>query len=201
MIKSVMFENIEIASFQKAKNNNAWCGDAFFCIETDNYFICAVSDGLGSGELAYDASNTVISYIQSHHDEPLCTLMEKCNQLLVNKRGVVLSIMKVDYVNKEIIYSNIGNINCIFYSADQILRRTIPKRGFLCGRKVSLTTQHIPYEKGMRFIIFTDGIELKSTLHDSIAREGKIKDVLNFVKNRANYKEDDVTFLAGDIFK
>ncbi len=201
MSKSQLFNNVEIASFQEAKNNNSWCGDGFFCVETDEYFICAVSDGLGSGQLAHDASQIVISYIRDNHHEPLTFLMDNCNKLLVNKRGVVLSIVKADFKNKEIIYSNTGNINCIFYAADGVLTRTIPKRGFLCGRKLSFTTQHIPYGKGMRFIIFTDGIELHSSLHNMIAKEDKISGVINLVKGRATLKEDDITFLAGDIFR
>ena len=199
MIESRLYNYVEIASFQEAKNNNAWCGDAFLCIETDEYFICAISDGLGSGQLAHNASQLVISYIKENHHEPLVFLMDRCNELLLNKRGVVLSIVKVDFINKEIIYSNTGNINCIFYTTNGILTRTIPKRGFLCGRKSSFTTQHIPYDKGMRFVLFTDGIELPTSLHNVIAKEVPISRVIDFVKERATLKEDDITFLVGDI--
>lgn len=194
------FKNVELASYQHAKNNSYWSGDAFFCSESEDYFICAVSDGLGSGQYAYEASKVVMDYIEENHHEELTVLMENCNRLLLNKRGVVLSILKVDYINKEIIYSNAGNINCIFYSPDGVLTRTIPKRGFLSGKKLVFTTQHLPYKKGMRFIIFTDGLDLKSTMQKTITKENSVAAVIHTVRKIADFKKDDTMFVVGDVF-
>ncbi|QOY37791.1 PP2C family serine/threonine-protein phosphatase [Anaerobacillus isosaccharinicus] len=194
------FKYVELASYQHAKNNSYWSGDAFFCSESEGYFICAVSDGLGSGQYAYEASKVVMDYIQENHHEELTVLMENCNRLLLNKRGVVLSILKVDYINKEIIYSNAGNINCIFYSPDGVLTRTIPKRGFLSGKKLVFTTQHLPYKKGMRFIIFTDGLDLKSTVQKTITKENSVAAVIHTVRKIADFKKDDTMFVVGDVF-
>lgn len=194
------FKYVELASYQHAKNNSYWSGDAFFCSESKDYFICAVSDGLGSGQYAYEASKVVMDYIQENHHEELTVLMENCNRLLLNKRGVVLSILKVDYINKEIIYSNAGNINCIFYSPDGVLTRTIPKRGFLSGKKLVFTTQHLPYKKGMRFIIFTDGLDLKSTVQKTITKENSVAAVIHTVRKIADFKKDDTMFVVGDVF-
>jgi phosphoserine phosphatase RsbX len=201
MAKTQLFKHVQLASFQEAKNNSSWCGDAFFCVENDDYFICAVSDGLGSGRFAYAASKVVMDYIRENHHEDLTLLMENCNRSLLNKRGVVLSILKVDYIKQEIIYSNTGNINCIFYSSDGTLTRTIPKRGFLSGKKLSFTTQQLPYQPNMRFIVFTDGVDLQSTLQKSIMKEANIIEVIQSVKNLADFKKDDITFLVGDIFR
>lgn len=199
MAKTQFFKYVQLASFQEAKNKSSWCGDAFFCFENEEYFICAVSDGLGSGQLAYKASKVVMDYIRENHHEELISLMENCNRLLFNERGVVLSILKVDYIKKEIIYSNTGNINCIFYTADGILTRTIPGRGFLSGKKLVFKTQHIPYNDGLRFIIYTDGVDVQSTLQNIIIKENSITDVIHIVKKLADFKKDDITFLVGDV--
>lgn len=201
MAKIQNFNHVQLGSFQEAKNKSSWCGDAFYCNESEDYFICAVSDGLGSGQFAYEASKVVMDYIRENHHEDLVMLMENCNRLLLNKRGVVLSIIKVDYKNKEIIYSNTGNINCIFYSLDGILTRTVPKRGFLSGKKLNFTTQHLPYKTRVRFIIFTDGVDLQSTLQKAIMKENSITDVIYAVKKIADFKKDDTTFVVGDVFK
>lgn len=201
MASTQLFKHVKVASFQESKNNNPKCGDAFFCIETNEYFICAVSDGLGSGQLAFEASNLVISYIKKNHHHELTTLMHECNRLLVNKRGVVLSIVKVDYHNKKVAYSNMGNINCIFYSPDGVLTRTIPKRGFLSGKKISFTTQDISYQKGMRFIIFTDGMEVDSSLHKLISKEVSAAEVIPYIKANATFKNDDKILIVGDLFR
>lgn len=199
MTKTQLFSRVKLAYFQEAKNNNAWCGDAFFCIETDEYFICAVSDGLGSGQLAYEASNLVISYIKKNHHQELTTLMHESNKLLVNKRGVVLSIVKVHYRDKKITYSNTGNINCVFYSPDGTLTRTMPKRGFLSGKKSSFTSQEISYKKGMRFVIFTDGIEVDSSMHRLIPKEESATEVIPYIKANAVLKNDDKILIVGDL--
>lgn len=200
MAKTQTFKYVQLASFQEAKNNSSWCGDAFFCFENDDYFICAVSDGLGSGQFAYEASTVVMDYIRENHHEDLKMLMENCNRLLLNKRGVVLSILKVDYINEEITYCNIGNINCSLYSPNGTITRTIPKRGFLSGKKIAFSIQHIPYIKGMRFIVFTDGIDPHLT-QKLVSKEKSITDVVLTVKRCTDYKKDDVTFLVGDIHK
>ncbi|MCT8136577.1 SpoIIE family protein phosphatase [Anaerobacillus sp. CMMVII] len=192
---------VDVAFLQAAKNNSSWCGDAFSCVESEGYFICAVSDGLGSGQLAYEASKVVMNYIRENHHEELTMIMENCNRLLFNKRGVVLSILKVDYIKKEIIYTNTGNINCVFYSPEGILTRTIPRRGFLSGKKVTFTTQHLPYQTGTRFIVFTDGIDLQTSLQKVILKENNIADVVQTVKKLVDPKKDDMTFLVGDVLR
>lgn len=201
MTETQQFKHIKLASFQKAKEGNYYCGDVLYYFENEDYFICAVSDGLGSGPLAREASNIAISYISENHDKDLETLMNECNKLLLNTRGIVLSIIKIDYRNKEIIYSNRGNINCIFYSNSGRLTRTLPKRGFLCGRKCSFTTQLMPYENGMRFLLYTDGIELPSTLHKTIATEKSVIEVVEFIKRQSDFKKDDVTILVADVLE
>lgn len=201
MIEVEKFNNVELISFQKAKEGNSVSGDAFFCCETESYFLCAVVDGLGSGTLAQKASHIAISYISTNHHQDLTTLMSEANKRLVNSRGIVLSIIKIDFSHREIIYSNIGNINCIFYSLDGVLIRTLPKRGFLCGKKQLFTTQCIPYEQGMRFIIYTDGLEIDASLHKMIFNENSVSKAMDYVVDKGGFKKDDVTFVMGEIVK
>lgn len=59
---SYHFESCEVGVYQKAKDRLNCNGDSFFCLETPQYLICAVSDGLGSGPKASEVSQLVISY-------------------------------------------------------------------------------------------------------------------------------------------
>lgn len=198
-MESNQFGHFEVSSFEKAKDGYSCNGDSFFCLETEEYVICAISDGLGSGLKASEVSELVISHIKKNHELDVHTLMEQSNRLLANKRGVVLAIIKVEFTRKKVTYSNIGNIACLFYSAGNILTRVVPNRGFLCGRQINLRTHTISYEGDLRFLLYTDGIKLLSSSHTLISRLKTTKQVLEYIMETAIYNEDDITCIVGDV--
>src|SRR5699024_10385072 len=57
---------VQVAVYQKAKSNNYYCGDSYFYTETENEFVCALADGLGSGEFAKESSQAVIDIIRNN---------------------------------------------------------------------------------------------------------------------------------------
>ena len=67
-------------------------------------FICALADGLGSGEFAKDSADAVMEEIENYADESIETIVKKCNEVLVKKRGVVLGIIKLDFTTKIYFY-------------------------------------------------------------------------------------------------
>ena len=76
------------------KNNNVYCGDSFYITINDDYFLCVLADGLGSGEFAYESSQAVVSIVKANPDEDVDTLMDYANKVLVRKRGAAVAILK-----------------------------------------------------------------------------------------------------------
>ncbi|UCZ53691.1 SpoIIE family protein phosphatase [Bacillus shivajii] len=199
MIEHQKINGIEISTYHVAKKGN-WCsGDAYFITRTDDYVICAVADGLGSGEEAMNASEATIEIIKENHDLDLQDLMKKCNEVLWHKRGAVLTILKIDLINEELVYSNVGNIGCIFYTPSGRLNRPVPNRGYMSGKKREFKIQRLNYEKGMGFILFSDGLIFNPQYHKIISRMDSPKYVLEHLIDHMEDSDDDTTILIGKI--
>ncbi|PYZ95467.1 phosphoserine phosphatase [Alteribacter lacisalsi] len=199
MIKHHQLDDMEVTSFHTAKKGN-WCsGDAYYISSDDDYVICAVADGLGSGEEAMEASSAVIRCIEEHEDESVEELMARCNNVLLNTRGAVLTIIKLDIPSKEIVYSNIGNIGCIFYPPSGKLVRPIPSRGYMSGRRQKFKSQRIQYEKGTTFILYSDGLRFDPVFHAFMNGMPSTEKAMQQVIDSMTDQSDDTTILIGKV--
>lgn len=149
---------MEVSVYQKAKKSNFYCGDSYFYRETDSEFICALADGLGSGEFAKESSQAVIDIIEKNIHAPVEDIIKQCNKILVGKRGVVLGVLKVNFETNTYTFSSVGNIGIMTISATSEKKRNIPNTGYLGGypRKVKVT--HGDLLEGMVFAMFSDGV-------------------------------------------
>ncbi len=76
-------------------------GIAFIALANDDYFLCVLADGLGSGKPAFESSHAVVSTVKSNPEETVDTLMYYCNKVLLHKRGAAVAILKVDFKPKN----------------------------------------------------------------------------------------------------
>lgn len=92
-------ERVEVATYEKPKKGNYHSGDSYFYIETEEHFLVALSDGLGSGEVAKESSQTVIDVIRRNVHRPLDDMLEQCNAALFGNelRGCVLGILPIGF--------------------------------------------------------------------------------------------------------
>ncbi|MCE7794154.1 SpoIIE family protein phosphatase [Salipaludibacillus sp. CUR1] len=199
MIEHQVLKEMDISIYQVAKKGN-WCsGDAFYTVRTDSYILCAMADGLGSGEEAMSASSAAMSVIKKDHDLDTESLMDKCNQVMWGTRGVVLTILKFDFRSDVIEYTNVGNISCTFYKPSGELYRPVPVRGYLSGKKKKFKTQRIPYEKDTVFIIYSDGVVFDPVYHALFSKKDTPERMLNRVVDLMEESNDDTTLLVGKV--
>jgi negative regulator of sigma-B (phosphoserine phosphatase) len=199
MIQQHNYGQVELSVFQLSKIKHQACGDSYFSVETDDYFICAIADGLGSGDAAKKASGTAMEIIQAHHSEEIDVLMEMCNQGLRDTRGAVLTIFKLEYKTCMLYFSGVGNIRMIMSSPSGSIRQPIPKSGYLCGRPQRFNVQQFQYEKDSLFMIFSDGLKVTSANRQMIFRIGSPHDAVHFIKNSMSSVSDDTTCIIGKI--
>ena len=111
MIKEVIKDGkLHVLASQSSKNGMPYCGDDYFFVNTEEYFLCVLADGLGSGKYAYESSNAVTEEVRRFSQHGVESLMEIANGTLVNKRGAAVSVLKIYYDTKEFVYSSVGNI-------------------------------------------------------------------------------------------
>ncbi|WP_226585463.1 SpoIIE family protein phosphatase [Halobacillus litoralis] len=187
---------VNLSVFQKAKKGNYYCGDSYFYRETEDAFLCALADGLGSGEMARESSQAVMDVIEENPVLSIEALVKKCNEVLVGKRGVVLGILRIDFKNRTYSYSSIGNIGVITVDPDGKRNRNIPLAGYLAGYPRSLRVSHGDIKEGMIFLMFSDGVSdrrLSSKLTQA-KTVGQITEVYKglYGQNR----DDDTTLIA-----
>ncbi|ADU28635.1 SpoIIE family protein phosphatase [Evansella cellulosilytica] len=199
MIQHHKLNGVEISTYTKAKKGN-WCsGDSFYTNETEDYIICAIADGLGSGEDARESSSAAINLITEYHRLELDDLMAMCNNVLWNKRGAVVAILKIYKHDRSIVYCNVGNIGCHFYTPSGKLTRPIPSRGYLSGKKQKFRIQRMNFEQGMSFVLYSDGLLFTPFFHSYFSNldspKGAIEQVLQTMEN----SDDDTTIVIGKI--
>lgn len=200
MIANHHYRQMKISAFQTAKKGQPCCGDSYFFEETNDYFICALADGLGSGVKAKEASERAISVVRENHNEGMETLMKACNKELGASRGAVLSMFKILFDARKLIFSGVGNVRFIFYPPNEKPVYSIPEVGFLSGRALVPKVQTFPFKKGSSFVIYSDGLELnagsRAAFSDMTPPEEASRVAQKLAVEGANLK-DDVTFLFG----
>ena len=200
MIKEVLRENeLEVLASQSSKNGMPYCGDDYFFMNTNEYFLCVLADGLGSGKFAYESSSAITDEVKNYHHESVENLMSLCNNTQVNKRGAAVSILKIYYDTKEFVYSSVGNIRFFLYNPDSDkLVYPLPVTGYLSGRKQKYHTQRFKYESQAKFILHSDGISLqgaKSLLKTRLSLERNAQLILE----GNTIQSDDSTFIIGSL--
>lgn len=197
-----MIENVgnklELFVHQTTKAGNEECGDSYFYKATDEYFICVIADGLGSGKYANEASTAVVSVVEQYHHENLDSLMSRCNEVLYQKRGAAVSVLKVFFNRKEFVYSGVGNIRFFLYSPQGKLTYPLPVTGYLSGKPQVFHTQCFAYEPESKFLIYSDGYDIqgaKSLLGGYRSTEA----IANEIKRNHIDGMDDATFILGSL--
>ncbi|QKY71218.1 protein phosphatase 2C domain-containing protein [Lentibacillus sp. CBA3610] len=188
---------VETAVFQKAKQNQHLCGDSYFYTETEDEYICALADGLGSGEFAKESSDIVIRIIEKNIHATVEQLIKKCNGQLSGKRGAVIGILRIDFRESRYTFSSIGNVGILTIFENGVKKRNIPNAGYLAGyhRPFKVVTDTL--YPSMSFILFSDGVTDKDLSQRFLLN----RDVNQVVQTYANYtngemREDDTTLIA-----
>ncbi|WP_285769468.1 SpoIIE family protein phosphatase [Peribacillus sp. SI8-4] len=200
MIKDILRgENIEIVVSQSSKNGMVYCGDDYFFLHTKEYFVCVLADGLGSGKYAYESSHAVIEEVTRNHELDVESLMAVCNQVLIDKRGAAVSILKIFYDKNEFVYSSVGNIRFFLYNptVDKIVY-PLPVTGYLSGRKQKYRTERYKYEPNAKFILHSDGLELKGA-KTFLKRQAPMEVTARAILESSPATADDTTFILGSL--
>jgi negative regulator of sigma-B (phosphoserine phosphatase) len=199
MIEHQQYNRAKVSTYQKPKKGNDLCGDSFYTHETDDYLVCAVADGLGSGELAKKASGKAAEVIDQNHSESVEQLMSLCNEGLRQTRGAVIAIVKIDFKNKIVTYSGVGNIRFMISTERQRAVHPLPKLGFLSGKPERFKIQEFTFEKELSFMLYSDGMDIHTVSRSLLTKMISPKESINFISGLPQDINDDATCLVGHV--
>lgn len=196
-METILNEHVEAYIYQEAKQGNRESGDTYFVHSEPNYSIFAIADGLGSGPIARQSSEIIPKVLNEHHNESLDELLSRCNEYMIQKRGAAVAIVKIDYKQKTIQYSCVGNVRFYMLQGGEKMIYPLPVMGYLSGKPQKLKTQEYPYLPGDIFFLHSDGVlprSPKSLLRESHCSYELYKNVEQLVKH-----DDDATFIVGSL--
>jgi negative regulator of sigma-B (phosphoserine phosphatase) len=106
--------------------------------------------------------------------------------------------LKIDKKHNEFHYTNVGNIRFYLYSPEGKLTYPLPIQGFLSGKIQKFRTQTFPYDSGSKFLIHTDGLELKE-IKSVFANSMNVDQLSTRLQAAIRSHNDDITYIAGHL--
>ncbi|QUG43175.1 SpoIIE family protein phosphatase [Psychrobacillus sp. INOP01] len=191
-------DKVELFVYQEAKSGNLESGDTYYITKTDDFMLCAIADGLGNGPVAKESADIIPEILEQYKEETLDELLLRCNDLMIQKRGAAVALVKIDYKNQTISYSCVGNVK--FYMYKRVTDKMIyplPVMGYLSGRKQRINTQTYACEKNDLFMLHSDGVVMsspKSTIKASANARCLYDTVFKEIEHG-----DDSTFIVGSL--
>jgi negative regulator of sigma-B (phosphoserine phosphatase) len=192
-------EHIHAVAYQIQKEGNLCNGDSFYMKTAEDYFICAVADGLGSGPEAHKSSSAIRTVVEEFHHEEVDVLIDACNKVLKGKRGATIAILKVHFFKMTFTYSAVGNIQFMLYCPSGKFIYPLPVLGFLSGKPQKHHSETYSYQKGSKFIIYSDGL-LISNVKPLLSSFATIDDLSNQLKAYTTSRKDDLTYIVGQLY-
>lgn len=188
-------DHVEAYVYNTAKHGNVESGDVYYVHAGEDYFICAIADGLGNGVVARQSAEIIPQVLAEYHHESLDELLSRCNEHMVQKRGAAVAIVRVNYKESTIEYSCIGNVRLYILHGREKMIYPLPVMGYLSGRPQKMKTQKYDYSIGDLFFLHSDGVELNNP-KASLKQSSNAMELYNIIKESAN-PGDDATFIAG----
>jgi hypothetical protein len=145
----------------RARAGERDCGDRHVVCPSKDGVLLAVVDGLGHGPDAAAAAGLAVEVLEEHRGEALSTLVERCHEALVNTRGVVMSLARVDRTS-TLTWLGVGNVEAVLVrpgergaSREQQL---LLRAGVVGFQLPSFRPAHVPLRRGDLLGLASDGV-------------------------------------------
>lgn len=173
-------------------------GDLHLVQPFRNGTLVAVVDGLGHGEEAAAAASRAIAILGAQPEEPLTTLVKRCDDALRGTRGVVMSLAAVDTRRRQMEWLGLGNVEGVLLSPPRNgapSRQSLLLRGGVVGSRLpAVRTATLPIGPGDLLVFATDGVH--GDFADEIAFDSEPQDLADRLLARCAKGTDDALVLV-----
>lgn len=171
-------------------------GDAFLIRKWGESLLVSVIDGLGHGQFAHKASQSALNYIEKHYDQPLSDIFRGVGRACRSTRGVVMALVRFDWVRGTVSIGSIGNIEIRMFETEDI-PTVVAKRGIIgAASPVPIIREHPWDERGV-MVLYSDGIRSHWSWDEFSAHHNKSATILaGAMLSRLARDNDDATLIV-----
>jgi negative regulator of sigma-B (phosphoserine phosphatase) len=160
--------------------------------------LLALVDGLGHGESAAIAAERARLTIQSHLQDPVATILQRCHEELRFTRGVVMSVAAIDFERGLLTWLGVGNVRGVLYRAEdaaQPRREELLLRSGVVGAHLpALRATETPVGLGDTLILATDGV--RSDFADTLTPSAEPRALAPWILAQYGRPTDDALVLV-----
>jgi hypothetical protein len=140
----------------------AQSGDRHLVKIESGFALVVAVDGLGHGEKAAEAAQTVIRVLGDSSDRSVLALLNRCHERLQFARGVAMSMAVFNATDRTMTWVGVGNVEGVLLRADpHIIPRyeALLLRSGVVGARMPLADAAIvPVMRGDTLVFATDGV-------------------------------------------
>jgi phosphoserine phosphatase RsbX len=152
-------------------------GDACLVEPWSRGVVVVVSDGLGHGPAAAEASRVLLAHVRGAIEMPLEQIFAGAHRALLKTRGAVATIARFDEGAGRVEVAGIGNVTTRFVQGAAPPLHLLVPAGVLGGAYRPARAQSLDFASGDLLVMHTDGVrsrfdlaELRSLPPDEFAR-------------------------------
>jgi anti-sigma regulatory factor (Ser/Thr protein kinase) len=163
----------EVGIYGRPHSEEKVSGDhgAFRRPEGSEALVLVVTDGLGHGPLAREASHAAMSAVYAHASETPSAIIEATGAVLSQTRGVVMAVCRIDEAAATMEAASIGNVEL------QVCRPRDARRfggtsavvGGRGNRPAKPRSESAPLAQNDVVVLVTDGISSKLSIEQDLA--------------------------------
>ncbi len=139
------------------------CGDAWAEEARPGRSLVMITDGLGHGPAASDASREAVRIFQEHSNLAPAAILEKAHLALHSTRGAAIGIAELDQGNSLVRYVGVGNIAGVILSPEGS-RNMVSHNGIVGHRIRKIQEFTYPFHKEALLVMHSDGLASRWSL-------------------------------------
>ena len=190
----------EIAVMGKPFPGEIISGDDAGFAQSESVLVAAVSDGLGHGPEAREASNRAIDVTMGTSQLSPDEIMTTLNQELADTRGCAMSVVRFSKHDRSLECVSVGDVHAHLYNRKDA--HFFPSTPFVVGerkvpqRKVRL--EQATAEPGSVLVVFTDGLKSRTSLKGQleVLRRPAIGIAQHLLENDSRPDDDALVLVA-----
>ncbi len=173
-------------------------GDGYFIKRFTDYEVFAVIDGLGHGTKAHEVTERCLELLDSHGNEPLDVIVERCHNGLRHTRGAAIALARVMRASLLLEHISIGNVETRVYNTPSPVRPYCFNGTLGMNMEASARVSSYPLSRGAVVVMCSDGITSKFDVPAGLSGESPQQITEHIFKNYIR-GTDDATVLTGKV--